>query len=270
VSVAALVTRFDYMPAFRHHLQSSRFELKYVIDERCAHAVRNFLRGYLVVDEHADPRLANQYRVHSVYLDSENYALYRSTTCGHQNRFKLRVRFYNERPDSSVFFEIKRRHNDVILKRRAAVRRGSVQNLLAGRWVSHADLVANADNAFGSLERFMSLRNLLNASGKVLVSYMREAYVTPDDNTVRVTFDRDLEAATYRGVFTLDSMARRRVRTAGVVLELKFTDAFPIWMRQMVRVFDLERRSFAKYVTCVDALRGPELLMSPTYEEAIG
>jgi len=257
------------MPAFRHHLQSSRFELKYVIDERCAHAVRNFLRGYLVADEHADPRHGNQYHVYSVYLDSDNYTLYRSTTHGLKNRFKLRARFYNERPGSSVFFEIKRRHNDVILKQRAAVRRSSVETLMAGGCPRHADLVANASGAFGALERFMSLRNLLNATGKVLVSYTREAYVTPDSNTVRITFDRSLETAAYRGVFLLDSMVRHPVRTPGVVLELKFTDTFPVWMREMVRVFDLERRPFAKYITCVDALRRPELLMSPTYQEVI-
>ena len=257
------------MGTFHHRLQSSRFELKYVIQERCAHAVRDFLRSYLVVDEHADPGNRNQYPVHSVYLDNGNYALYRSTTCGHKNRFKLRVRFYNERPNSSAFFEIKQRHTDVILKQRAAVRRHSVQRLMAGHWPKLDDLVADAEDAFGALQRFTALRNMLNASGKILVSYMREAYVTPEDNSVRVTFDRELKTAAYRGVFSLGGMAIRPVRLEGVVLEIKFTDAFPVWLREMVRVFDLERRPFAKYVTCVDALHRFELMMSPSYQEVI-
>jgi len=257
------------MGTFHHKMQSSRFELKYVIQERTAHALRDFLRSYLVVDEHADPSNRNQYPVHSVYCDNGNYALYCSTTHGLKNRFKLRARFYNERPNSPVFFEIKQRHTDVILKQRAAVRRHSVQNLLAGHWPRPDDLAVGAENNFGPLQHFTSLQSMLNASGKVLVSYMREAYVTPNDNSVRVTFDRELETAVYRGVFSMSAMAMRPVPLEGVVLEIKFTDAFPIWLREMVRVFDLERRPFAKYVTCVDALHKFELMMSPSYQEVI-
>ena len=257
------------MGIFHHKMQSSRFELKYVIQERTARAIRDFLRSYLVTDEHADPGNRNQYPVHSVYLDNNNYALYCSTTHGHKNRFKLRARFYNERPNSPVFFEIKARHTDVILKQRAAVRHHSVEGLLAGHWPKPDSLAAGAENDFGSLQRFTSLQSMLNAGGKVLVSYMREAYVTPNDNSVRVTFDRELQTAIYRGVFSMSAMAVRPVCLEGVVLEIKFTDAFPVWLREMVRVFDLERRPFAKYVTCVDALHKFELMMSPSYQKVI-
>ncbi len=259
------------MGTFHHQMQSSRFELKYLIQERTAQAVRDFLRGHLVTDEHADPSNGNQYPVHSVYVDNGNYALYKSTTHGHKNRFKLRCRFYNEKPTSPVFFEIKARHTDVILKQRAAVKRSSVEALLAGRWPNPDDCAGGkTSNAFGPLQRFCSLQSMLNASGKALVSYMREAYVTPNDNSVRVTFDRELQAAIYRGVFSMNAMAMRPVHVAGVVLEIKFTDAFPIWLREMVRVFNLERGPFAKYVTCIDAVHRYELMMSPSYQEVNG
>ena len=46
----------------------------------------------------------------------------------------------------------------------------------------------------------------------------------------------------------------------GVILELKFTDRFPRWMRLMIRTFDLQRRSMAKYVVCVRRMtRSPML-----------
>jgi len=258
------------MGTFHHQMQSSRFELKYLIQEPCALAIRDFMRAYLVVDEHADPSNGNQYPVHSLYLDNARYALYCSTTHGHKNRFKLRARFYNEKPNSPIFFEIKRRHNDVILKQRAGVKRGSIHKLMAGHFPTLDDLAKSDNNDFGPLRNFTALRNRLNANGKVLVSYMREAYVTPNDNSVRVTFDRKLQTAAYRGVFSMAGMAIRPVPLGGVVLEIKFTDAFPVWLREMVRVFDLERRPFAKYVTCVDALHKYELMMSPTYQEVIG
>ncbi len=43
----------------------------------------------------------------------------------------------------------------------------------------------------------------------------------------------------------------------GVVLEMKFTDRFPNWMRQMVHALDLWRVPSAKYVAGVRAVGHP-------------
>jgi len=246
--------------AYAHRLQGSRYELKYVIPESLVRPLRGFLSAYLVPDEHADPENNWEYEVHSLYLDSPALELCRATVCGHKNRYKLRIRFYDVAGDSPVYFEIKRRVSEVILKQRAKVRRSVVKELLDGRW-PQADHLANGhgDGAWGeelgALERFCQLRDRIGARGKVFVSYMREAHVTPSDNALRVTFDRAICGRAYRGAF---DMARARAPVyppiEGVVLELKFTDRFPVWMREMVRVFDLERRSMAKYVTCIQQL----------------
>ncbi len=246
-----------------------RYELKYHITETQAAAIAEFVKPFVQLDRYCKLQPSCDYPIVSLYLDSGDLQLCRESLAGRQNRFKLRIRFYDELPQSPVFFEIKARHTDVILKQRAAVKRNSVQGLLAGHWPKLGDLFADDGDAFGPLQRFSSLQNMLNANGKVLVSYMREAYVTPDDNSVRVTFDRELQTAAYRGVFSMSGMAIRPVRLEGVVLEIKFTDAFPVWLREMVRIFDLERRPFAKYVTCVDALHRFELMMSPSYQEVI-
>ena len=38
------------------------------------------------------------------------------------------------------------------------------------------------------------------------------------------------------------------------MLELKFTDRFPNWMRDLTRIFNLWRESMAKYVACVQTI----------------
>ena len=48
-------------------------------------------------------------------------------------------------------------------------------------------------------------------------------------------------------------------RIDGVVLEIKFTNRFPVWMREMARAMNLDRRSMAKYVACMAALKAPGL-----------
>ena len=59
--------------------QSSRYELKFIIDERCACGVRDFLRGYLRRDAHAQPALRYSYPIYSVYFDCPGESLYRAT-----------------------------------------------------------------------------------------------------------------------------------------------------------------------------------------------
>ena len=61
---------------------ASRRELKYLIHEETARKVRDFLRPYLKADEYSRAPNAPGYPVHSVYLDSEQLALYRSTVDG--------------------------------------------------------------------------------------------------------------------------------------------------------------------------------------------
>ena len=107
-----------------------------------------------------------------------------------------------------------------------------------------------------ALSEFTRLRDSIQAEGKVFVSYMREAYVTPDDDSARVTFDRRVHAG--RG--SLHVVGKKIYPGIdGVVLEIKFTNRFPFWMRDLARSFDLYRQNMAKYVACLIALRLPQL-----------
>ncbi len=96
------------------NLQSQRFEFKYIIREPVALAIRDFVRSYLVIDEYGATLPNLSYPVHSLYLDSPDLKLYHSTINGDKNRFKLRLRFYEDRPKAPVYFEIKRRVNNTI------------------------------------------------------------------------------------------------------------------------------------------------------------
>ncbi|MGB2822015.1 MAG: polyphosphate polymerase domain-containing protein [Phycisphaerae bacterium] len=244
---------------YAHRLQGSRFELKYIISEDLVRPLRDFARSYLEPDEHADPKRNWEYEIHSLYLDSPSFTLCRATMHSNKNRFKLRIRFYDSSPDSPVFFEIKRRVAEVVLKQRARVRRDAVGELLAGHWPrrSHlADASENGNDDFGAIQQFCSLRDSLGADGVAYVSYLREAYVTAHDNSVRVTFDRLIHGTPFDGKFGMSDPAPEQAYPdiGGIVLELKFTDRFPNWLRQMVQAFHLHRVSMAKYVKCVEAL----------------
>ncbi|MBE3123951.1 MAG: polyphosphate polymerase domain-containing protein [Planctomycetes bacterium] len=246
--------------SFTHRLQGSRFELKYLISEATARGVRDFALSYLVPDPHADPARNCEYPVHSLYLDSRRLELCRATLRGLKDRYKLRVRFYDDLPESPCFAEVKRRQNDVILKQRAPLRRSAIPRLLAGHWPLPEDIMDVSPRGMGALSQFCRLQAMIQAEGQVFVSYVREAYVTPSDDSVRLTFDRRIHCVRYDGGGTLAMKAEKIYpRIEGVVLEIKFTNRFPVWMRLMARHFDLDRRSMAKYVACMCAQRLPQL-----------
>jgi len=245
---------------FRHNLQASRFEFKYIIDEECAKGIRDFVQGYLDPDEYADPQQRNSYRISSLYLDNSELFLYRQTVAGEKNRFKLRIRFYDDNPKGPAFLEIKRRVTDVILKERATVTREGVLRLLEGEgpdqdWLMGSDKDARANTA---LVNFCDLGNRLGASPVIYVSYRREAYVSPNSNAIRVTFDRQLLGSRYeQGTYlTLpkDGASPDVGNGDKVILELKFTDRFSEWMRELVQAFNLQRTSVPKYIHCIDTM----------------
>jgi hypothetical protein len=60
-------------------LQLQRFELKYIVPEVITESIRNFVRPYLGLDEHGAGQPQYSYQIHSVYLDSDAYALYWDT-----------------------------------------------------------------------------------------------------------------------------------------------------------------------------------------------
>src|ERR1041384_5704414 len=138
-------------------LQLQRFELKYVIPERVALDVRQFVCAYLDIDEYGATMPNLSYPVHSLYMDSDDLYTYRATINGDKNRYKLRLRYYNEKPDSPVFFEIKRRMNNTIAKQRGGVRRSSVAAILAGQLPTPADMLSKEPKQFFSIQKFSEL-----------------------------------------------------------------------------------------------------------------
>src|SRR5262249_23316550 len=133
------------------------------------------------------------YPVHSLYLDTDDLYIYHGTINGDKNRFKLRLRYYEDRADAPVFFEIKRRMNNIILKQRGGVRREAVDDLIAGQLPEPAYLISKDRRQFVALQNFCRLMTRLNAKPKAHVGYMREAWISPQDNSVRVPLDRDVQ-----------------------------------------------------------------------------
>jgi VTC domain len=237
-------------------MQLQRWELKYLVSEALALAAREFVRSYLELDEYGSKRPDLSYTIHNLYLDSEDLATYRHTINGTKNRYKLRLRFYEDDPEAPVFFEIKRRMNDAIIKQRGGVKRPAVHAMLAGHLPAAGELVSGEPRQLAALQRFVELAGEIRAVPVAHVTYEREAWISPTDNSVRVTFDRRVRIAPeFTARFTAELDHPIAVFDPLVVLELKFTGRFPDWFKELVRVFNLKQESASKYADGI-SLRG--------------
>lgn len=230
-------------------LQTQRLELKYIIPEGLAVRIRDFLLPFLEIDAFGATQPDMSYPVHSLYLDSPDLFTYRSTINGDRNRYKLRIRFYEGRPQAPVFFEIKRREDNAIYKQRCAVVREAVGEVMAGIIPDRSSLAEDGPDAECSLHTFCRLVNQLQARPIAHVAYRREAWSSRGNNRTRVTMDRRVQSCREPSI-RLDANQTDPVTVFGddVVLELKFTGRFPNWMRELVQVFGLKQCSAAKYV----------------------
>ena len=77
-------------------MQLQRWELKYIVPEETALGVREFVRPYLLLDEYGVGRPNLSYPIHNLYLDSDDLKIYWGTINGDKNRYKLRIRFYED------------------------------------------------------------------------------------------------------------------------------------------------------------------------------
>jgi hypothetical protein len=229
--------------------QRTRREIKYLVREETALAVRSFVSCYLEPDEFAVGRVDNSYPVHSLYLDSNNLDTYKASFVqGMRNRFKLRIRYYDDDPAAPVFFEVKRRINEGIVKLRARVKRDAVHALLVGESPTPDHLYGWNLQHWIDLLEFWRHVEMMEAAPRAHNAYMREAYVNAGKATVRLTMDRKVRLGPeFGGDLSTDLPGGVEVYAGFVILELKFTELMPSWMIEMVRGFDLTTSGAAKY-----------------------
>ncbi len=252
-----------------HGTTSQRFEAKYLVPESVALMLRDYIEPYVAPDENMVDTAG--YVVSSLYLDNESLALYWSSTLGEKNRLKLRIRTYSDHPDVPLFFEIKRRVNQVILKERSTIRRQFLDKALRGaRLPDEAFVGRNLERDRRNLEMFQSVQALYNAGPRVVVYYLREAYVASAGQAVRVSFDRCLAGLHCQEESGPHSWLRDGrwldVDAGGVILELKFTDTYPPWLKVAAQRFGLRQSSFAKYCACVNILKRRGDWMLPPFD----
>ena len=231
---------------------AQRFECKYLVEPQVVPEMREYLRPFVRPDRYARHQPNGRYPVSSLYLDSPDLLLYRQTRCGEKDRFKLRIRTYDDDEQRPAYAEVKRKSNAVVHKRRVGLARADIQALLMGR--DRLEMLSGlSGRQRADANYFVQHMELICAQPVVRVQYLREAYEATGNEPVRVTVDSDLRHAVTLG-HDLGHTSGRWVDTPtnGLIVEIKFTDRYPSWVSRFVRQFELRQCSVPKYNLAVE------------------
>lgn len=215
------------------------------------HGLRRYISTHASLDPHSACPNDHRYRVHSIYLDSPGLRLNHDTVQGVRNRYKLRLRYYEEQGDGPVFFEVKKRADIIVRKNLELVTREQAgEFLLTGRCDRTKD---NGDD----LNEFFDRCRESGARPALRGRYWREAWESRGVDPVRITFDSDVDSCLLSagGLRETRPQWQRTPFNGPQILEIKFTDLRPHWVTQMLRIYQLDKISVAKCANSIDNIR---------------
>jgi hypothetical protein len=214
-------------------------EIKFVVDAAVGAQICDWARARLTADPHGGGTFADEYRVSSVYFDTDARDVFHRR--GSYGRSKYRIRRYHQEP--RAFLERKLRTGSLLSKRRTDIDLATLP-LLA------EDGALNGD-ATAWFRRRVAVRRLQPVCQ---VSYIRTARVADaGDGPARLTIDQDLHAVAS-DAFTFDAQPVTPLLRGEMIVELKYRAAPPAVFKQLVEEFALRPRRASKYRVAADSL----------------
>lgn len=234
-----------------------RHEKKYFISPATCHLLRQRLRAVMKPDENGEN---GQYVITSLYFDDAYLTAYNDKQAGLSARKKYRIRVYN-RSSEVIKLEQKMKDGDFTSKTSVRLTYEEYLKMLRGDYgfLSDERFVDTTGADFYASDALVRLRPSAN------VEYLREAYVCPAGN-VRITFDMKLSSGLDADVTKKDGRFFRVFDDNTIILEVKYDEFIPEYIRELLGGLGLMRDSASKYVYCVDKLietKGVAVLANP-------
>lgn len=224
-----------------------RSEWKYCINDTTLSSLRERLSAVMIHDPHADEN--GKYEIHSLYFDDFFNTSARNNVDGVSKRFKYRIRYYNNNTEF-ICLEKKIKNNSF----------GSKDNCLLTKEEYRQIVTDDVSDLYWSTDKKLLRDFCLDISSygfrpKVIVDYEREAFVEPISN-VRITFDRIISASDDIEDFLDGSYSRIPIIPDKMnVMEVKFDEVLPAYIRKIIQVGRVNQRSFSKYYLCRVAMQ---------------
>lgn len=216
-----------------------RHELKYLVDERDLFLLNNKLTNTIQTDPNSPD---GTYEIRSAYFDDYKDSALNQNLMGVSPRFKYRIRIYNG-DNSLIHLEKKIKNHDMTRKESCKLSLEECQHLLNGDY-------SISPNDVDFLKQFKAYATMHLLKPKVIVAYERKAFICVEGN-VRITFDRNISSTNEIDMFFEPNLPKRPIMECGKhVLEVKYDEFLPKYIKKSLNTGKMDRTTFSKYYLC--------------------
>jgi hypothetical protein len=222
-----------------------RYEKKYWVTPEQQKQLTRALERHMAPDQYGE------YPISSLYYDTADYRLIRTSLEKPVYKEKFRVRSYGrvQCAEESVFLELKKKFKGVVYKRRIAMEYGRALEYLGNGIPEDSQILRE-------ITWFFSLYGGLQP--KAMISYDRTALFGKEDEHLRVTFDRnirfrDTELDLMEGDWGIPLAPDGRL-----LMEIKIPGTMPLWLSHALGELSIFPTSFSKYGTAYQKYIFPE------------
>lgn len=211
-----------------------RYEMKYILNPEQTEYFKKSMEGHMVIDKFGLSSIA------SLYYDTPNFRLIRTSIEKPAFKEKIRLRSYGLATDSSpVFLELKRKAYGVVYKRRVQSTIPLVQKFFDGE----GDICAG-----GQINKEITTfrdyyQELVPAC---MIIYDRIAYYEPGGD-LRLTIDHNPRYRSEHLDLTYSMDGISLLGEGYTILEVKVQQAVPLWLTEILTKGRIYKGSFSKY-----------------------
>ena len=224
-----------------------RNEWKYHCAQSELAALEQRIAAVLQRDSHAGTD--GKYGVHSLYFDDMYNTCASDTQAGLSKRFKYRIRYYGSTPEY-LRLERKEKLNGGCHKTTCLLTRAEYDALVSG---NVSPLVYETEKPL--LRQFCMEILKRRFTPRVIVDYERIAYIEPITN-IRVTIDTTISVSReFDRFLDGDYLRVPLMHKDEHVLEVKFDDILPGYVKRSIYHSSLQQQTFSKYVLGFERLR---------------
>lgn len=222
-------------PKYRH-------EMKYLISSHEKQAMINRLGAVMKMDVNGS---GAGYTIRSLYFDDYCYSAYEEKMAGTLERRKYRMRIYNF-SDKVIKLECKQKQGNYIHKEAAGLKRDEAESILRGEY----GFLLKREEKLCKEFYIECMSNRMRPA--VIVDYKRAAFVFAQGD-VRITFDDHVRSA-WLGYDIFDERlpAYEVFEPETLIMEVKYTELLPEFVRRLVLPDNARRMAASKYTLCLE------------------
>lgn len=219
----------------------SRVEKKFIISQKDVDILKELLKNYMNLDLYNKDE--KPYSIYNIYFDTPSNELIINSLEKPIYKEKLRLRSYGpSKLDGIVYFEIKKKFKEIVYKRRTPI-----ILMEAYEFIKNGKMPEKSQLNVQVFNEVKELMNRYDLKPKVFLSYDRFAYFGKDDESFRITLDKNIQ--TRRTDLQLEETkeAKKLLDDDKWLMEAKGNYSFPLWFVHFLSERKIQSNSFSKY-----------------------